>query len=149
MDVAASHLSTKQMGPAGPTSEKAAKQMKNVVIFVAKRTKNWAWEAREVQRVLSFFFPPSGLLLLHHAWPLKQPLKHSKHKVKKKKTQLSREDHVSSKVGFLKFCYLLFLANNYETVILNIETFSVKQCCCHCWLSLSLSLSLKQSHHLE
>ena len=42
---------------------------------------------------------------------------------KKKKTQLSREDHVSSKVGFLKFCYLLFLANNYETVILNIETF--------------------------
>uniref|UniRef100_A0A2N9GDG2 SWIM-type domain-containing protein n=1 Tax=Fagus sylvatica TaxID=28930 RepID=A0A2N9GDG2_FAGSY len=80
MDVAASYLSTKQMGPAGPTSEKAAKQMKNAAIFVAKRTKNWAWEAREVQRVLSFFFPPPGLLL-HHAWPLKQPLKHSKHKV--------------------------------------------------------------------
>jgi hypothetical protein len=49
MDVAASYLSTKQMGPAGPTSEKAAKQMKNAA-------KNWAWEAREVQRVLSFFF---------------------------------------------------------------------------------------------
>uniref|UniRef100_A0A2N9EPF4 Protein FAR1-RELATED SEQUENCE n=1 Tax=Fagus sylvatica TaxID=28930 RepID=A0A2N9EPF4_FAGSY len=80
MDVAASYLSTKQMGPAGPTSEKATKQMKNAAIFVAKRTKNWAWEAREVQRVLSFFFPPPGLLL-HHAWPLKQPLKHSKHKV--------------------------------------------------------------------
>jgi hypothetical protein len=48
MDVAASYLSTKQMGPAGPTSEKAAKQMKNAAIFVAKRTKNWAWEAREV-----------------------------------------------------------------------------------------------------
>ena len=45
---------------------------------------------------------------------------------KKKKTQLSREDHVSSKVRFLKFCYLLFLANNYETVILNIETFFCK-----------------------
>ena len=45
---------------------------------------------------------------------------------KKKKTQLSREDHVSSKVGFLKFCYLLFLANNYETVILNIEIFFCK-----------------------
>ena len=83
MDVAASYLSTKQMGPAGPTSEKAAKQMKNAAIFVAKRTKNWAWEAREVQRVLSVFFPS--------AWSssssriLKQPLKHSKHKVKKKK----------------------------------------------------------------
>jgi hypothetical protein len=63
MDVAASYLSTKQMGPAGPTSEKVAKQMKNAA-------KNWAWEAREVQRVLSFFFPPPGLLF-HHAWPLK------------------------------------------------------------------------------
>ena len=55
MDVTASYLSTKQMGPAGPTSEKAAKQMKNIAIFIAKHTKNWAWEAREVQRVLSFF----------------------------------------------------------------------------------------------
>uniref|UniRef100_A0A2N9EMN5 Protein FAR1-RELATED SEQUENCE n=1 Tax=Fagus sylvatica TaxID=28930 RepID=A0A2N9EMN5_FAGSY len=53
MDVAASYLSTKQMGPAGPTSEKATKQMKNAAIFVAKRTKNWAWEAREVVAVMS------------------------------------------------------------------------------------------------
>ena len=128
MDVAASYLSTKQMGPAGPTSEKAAKQMKNIAIFVAKRTKNWAknwaWEAREVQPCF-FFFPstPPGLLL-QHDWN-KQPLKQPQQAEikKKKKTQLSREDHVSSKVGFLKFCYLLFLANNNETVMLNIETF--------------------------
>ena len=91
MDVAASHLSTKQMGLAGPTSEKAAKQMKNAAIFVAKRTKNWAWEAREPGPACPFiFFPPPGLLL-HHAWPLKQPMKHSKHKVKKKKHNLAEK----------------------------------------------------------
>jgi hypothetical protein len=56
---------------------------------------------------------------------LKQP-QQAESKKKKKKTQLSREDHVNSKVGFLKFCYLLFLANNNETVILNIETFFCK-----------------------
>jgi hypothetical protein len=59
--------------------------MKNAAIFVAKRTKNWAWEAREVQRVLSFFFLPPGLLL-HHAWPLKQPLKQQAQSKKKKNT---------------------------------------------------------------
>ena len=101
MDVAASHLSTKQMGLAGPTSEKAAKQMKNAAIFVAKRTKNWAWEAREPGPACPFIFFPSAWSSSSSAWPLK----HSKHNVKKKKkTQLSREDHVSSKVGFLKFC---------------------------------------------
>jgi hypothetical protein len=47
MDVAASHWATLQMGPAGPTSEKAAKHMKNTAILVAKRCKNWACEARD------------------------------------------------------------------------------------------------------
>uniref|UniRef100_A0A2N9ESW5 Uncharacterized protein n=1 Tax=Fagus sylvatica TaxID=28930 RepID=A0A2N9ESW5_FAGSY len=37
MDVAAYHWATLQMGPAGPTSEKAAKHMKNTAILVAKR----------------------------------------------------------------------------------------------------------------
>ena len=57
MDVAASHWATLQMGPAGPTSEKAAKHMKNTAILVAKRCKNWACEARDQvhQRVLLFF----------------------------------------------------------------------------------------------
>ena len=85
MDVAASHLSTKQMGPMGPTSEKAVKQMKNAAIFVAKRTKNWAWETREPGPARPFIFFPSTWSSSSSAWPLKQPLKHSKHKVKKKK----------------------------------------------------------------
>ncbi len=131
------------MGPAGPTSEKAAKQMKNAAIFVVKRTKNWAWEAHEVQRVLSFFFPPPGLLL-HHAWPLKQQAQS-----KKKKTQLSREDHVSSKVGFLKFCYLLFLANNNETVILNLETFFCKTVLLLLLVKLELELKTKSPFGAE
>jgi hypothetical protein len=42
MDVTASHWATLQMGPAGPTSEKATKHMKNTAILVAKRCKNWA-----------------------------------------------------------------------------------------------------------
>ena len=48
------------MGPVGPTSEKATKHMKNTVILIAKRCKNWACEARDQvhQRVL---------LLLYHA----------------------------------------------------------------------------------
>jgi hypothetical protein len=57
MDVAAYHWATLQMGPADPTSEKAAKHMKNTAILIAKRCKNWACEAREVhQHVLFFFF---------------------------------------------------------------------------------------------
>ena len=71
------------MGPAGPTSEKAAKHMKNTAILIAKRYKNWACEAREVHQCV-FFFPPFGLLL-HHAWPLKQQAQ-SKKKIKKNTT---------------------------------------------------------------
>ena len=75
MDVAASHWVTLQMGPAGPTSEKATKHMKNTAILVAKRCKNWVCEARDQvhQRVLLFFFlfffSLSGLL--HHAMATK------------------------------------------------------------------------------
>ena len=39
MDMAAYHWATLQMGPASPTSEKAAKHMKNRVILVAKHCK--------------------------------------------------------------------------------------------------------------
>uniref|UniRef100_A0A2N9FYN2 Protein FAR1-RELATED SEQUENCE n=1 Tax=Fagus sylvatica TaxID=28930 RepID=A0A2N9FYN2_FAGSY len=53
MDVAAYHCATLQMGPADPTSEKAAKHMKNTAILIAKRCKNWACEAREVVAVMS------------------------------------------------------------------------------------------------
>ena len=67
MDVAVSDWATSEMGPAGPISAKLASLMKNAIIFVAKRTKNWAknwaWEAREVQHALLFFSPPPGLLL--------------------------------------------------------------------------------------
>jgi hypothetical protein len=74
MDVAASHWATLQMGPAGPTSEKAAKHMKNTAILVAKRCKNWACEhvIRSISvSFLSFFFFSLSGLLLHHAMATK------------------------------------------------------------------------------
>ena len=124
MDVAANYWATAASPSAGPISAKSASLMKNAIIFVAKRTKNWAWEAREVQHALLFFFSLRLVFFFNrHDWNKQPQQAESK---KKKKTQLSREDHVSSKVGFLKFCYLLFLANNYETVILNIETIFCK-----------------------
>jgi hypothetical protein len=58
-------------------------------------------------RLVSFFITP---------WPLKV-LETASYKGKKK-TQGSREEPPISKVGFFKLCYLLFLINNYETVIL-------------------------------
>ncbi len=64
-------------------------------------------------------------------------------KTKVKKTELSREDHVSSKVGFFKFCYLLFLANNYEIVILNIETIFWKTLLLPLLVELELELELE------
>ena len=56
IDMAAYHWATLQMGPTGPTSEKAAKHIKNRVIIVAKRCKNCAQicEAHD-QRVFFFF----------------------------------------------------------------------------------------------
>ena len=63
--------------------------------------------------------------------------------------QLSREDHVSSKVGFLKFCYLLFLSNNYETVILNIETFFCKTVLLPLLVELKLELETKSPFGAE
>jgi hypothetical protein len=59
MDVAAYHWATLQMGFVGPTSEKAAKHMKNRVILVAKHYKK---KEKEVRRwgLPFLFFPPSG-----------------------------------------------------------------------------------------
>ena len=133
------------MGPAGPTSEKAAKHMKNTAILIAKRCKNWACEARDQvhQRVL--FFSLCLVFFFITPWPLKQQAQSKK----KKKTQLSREDHVSSKVGFLKFCYLLFLANNYETVILNIETIFCKIVLLPLLIELELELETKSPFGAE
>ena len=120
MDVAVFDWATSKMGPAGPTSEKLATLMKNRVILIAKHCK----KEKEMRRTQYRFF-----FSLLRGWSSSSArLGHwnNKHKGKKKKTELSQEDHVSSKVGFLKFCYLLFLANNYETVILNIETIFCK-----------------------
>jgi hypothetical protein len=59
MDMAAYHWATLQMGPAGPTSEKTAKLMKNRVILVAKHCKKIEKEMR--RRGLAFlFFPPTS-----------------------------------------------------------------------------------------
>jgi hypothetical protein len=74
MDVAASHWATLQMGPVGPTSEKAAKHMKNTAILVAKRFKNWACEARDqVHQCVLLFFSFSLCLVSFFItpWPLK------------------------------------------------------------------------------
>ena len=71
---------------------------------------------KQVINVFFFFFFSQSGLLLHHAMATKNT-RNNKYKGKKK-TQGSQEDHISSKVGFFKFCYLLFLTNNYETVIL-------------------------------
>jgi hypothetical protein len=80
------------MGPAGPTSEKAAKQMKNTVILVVKRCKNWACEARDqVHQLCFFFFFFSSLRLVFFfitPWPLKQQAQSKK---KKKKHNLAEK----------------------------------------------------------
>ena len=47
-------------------------------------------------------------------------------KLKKKKHNLAEKITSVLRLDFFKFCYLLFLANNYETVILNIETIFCK-----------------------
>ena len=145
MDVAVYDWATLEMVHAGPTSEKSASLMKNRVILVAKHCKKKKEKEMRRRGLPFIFFPPPWLVFFFITpWTLKQQTQ------RQKKSELSREDHVSSKVGFLKFCYLLFLANNNENSNpKHRNLFSVKQCCCHCWLSLSLSLSLKQSHHLE
>jgi hypothetical protein len=73
MDVAAYHWATLQMGPVGPTSEKATKHMKNRVILVAKRCKNCA-QICEVgdQRFFLFIFSLRLVFFFITPWPLKQ-----------------------------------------------------------------------------
>ena len=124
MDVAADNWATAASPSAGPISAKSAIFIKNALSLLPNTLKIWLkmghGKARESPTATIFFFPPlRACLLLQHDWS--ETHVHSKQKVKKKKRQLSqeREDQVSSKVGFLKFWYLLFLANNNETVILN------------------------------
>ena len=91
-----------------------------------------------------YFFPSSVAgLLLHHAMDTETT------STKEKKSELSREDHVSSKVGFFKFCYLLFLTNNYETVILNIETIFYKTVLLLLLVELELELETKSPFGAE
>ena len=100
MDVAASHLSTKQMGPTGPTSEKAAKQMKNAAIFVAKRTKNWHGKHVSPKSRSSVSFPFFSLRLVfffnRHAIETATETQNSKHKVKKKKHTHNLAEKITS-----------------------------------------------------
>ena len=92
-----------------------------------------------------FFFSLHLVFFFITPWPLKQQAQSKK----KKKTQLSREDHVNSKVGFLKFCYLLFLANNYETVILNIKTIFCKTMLLPLLVELKLELEIVSPFGVE
>jgi hypothetical protein len=155
MDVAVTDWATSEMGPAGPTSAKSASLMKNAAIFVVKRTKNWHGKHVSPKSRSSVSFPFFSLRLVfffnRHAIETTTETQNSKQKVKKKKkkTQLSREDHVSSKVGFLKFCYLLFLANNNETVILNLETFFCKTVLLLLLVKLELELKTKSPFGAE
>ena len=92
-----------------------------------------------------FFFPSTPLVFFFSTpWTLKQQAQRQK-----KETELRQEDHVSSKVGFLKFCYLLFLANNYETVILNIETIFCKTVLLPLLVELELELETKSPFGAE
>ena len=72
MDVAAYHWVTLQMGPVGPTNEKATKHMKNRVILVAKRCKNCA-QICEVgdQHFFLFLFSLRLVFFFITPWPLK------------------------------------------------------------------------------
>ena len=91
------------------------------------------------------FFPPPP-------WLPSSPSRHAQPEQqvqRQKKTELSREDHINSKVGFFKFCYLLFLANNYETVILNIETFFCKTVLLPLLVELELELETKSPFGAE
>ena len=143
MDVAVYDWATSEMVPAGPTSEKSASLMKNRVILVDKHCKKKEKEMRR-RGLPFFFFPPPWLVFFFITpWTLKQQAQ------RQKKSELSREDHVSSKVGFLKFCYLLFLANNYETVILNIETIFCKIVLLPLLVELELELETKSPFGAE
>jgi hypothetical protein len=130
---------------AGPTSEKTAKLMKNRVILVAKHCKKKR-ERNEKERINVSFFPSAWLVFFFIMPSMVTETASTK---AKKKTQLSREDQVSSKVGFLKFCYLLFLTNNYETVILNIETFFCKTVLLPLLVELELELETKSPFGAE
>ena len=142
MDVAVYDWATSEMGPVGPTSEKLASLMKNRVILVAKHCNKIKRERNEKEGIIVSFFPSSVFFFIT-PWTLKQQAQ------RQKKSELSQEDHVSSKVGFLKFCYLLFLANNYETVILNIETIFCKTVLLLLLVELELELETKSPFGAE
>ena len=108
---------------------------------IAKKKRN-TWEGGDYRL---FFFPPPP-------WLPSSPSRHvqpEQQAQRQKKIELSREDHVSSKVGFLKFCYLLFLANIYETVILNIETIFCKTVLLPLLVELELELETKSPFGAE
>ena len=109
---------------------------------IAKKKKKNTWEGGDY---CFFFFPPP--------WLASSSSRHGQLKQQaqrqKKKAKHSREDHVNSKVGFFKFCYLLFLANNYETVILNIETIFCKIVLLPLLLELELELETKSPFGVE
>ena len=110
------------LGPTGPTTKNQLNHVRMGLNGLPNTIKRGERSEKEVITVslflFFFFFPPSGLLF-HHAMATKSTrlLETASYKGKRK-TQGSREDHISSKVGFFKFCYLLFLTNNYKTVIL-------------------------------
>jgi hypothetical protein len=129
----------------GPISAKLVILIKNSFILITKHCKKKK-EKHMRRRGLPFIFFPPPL------WLPSSPSRHvqpEQQAQRQKKTELSREDHVSCKVGFLKFCYLLFLANNYETVILNIETFFCKTVLLPLLVELELELETKSPFGAE
>ena len=112
VDVAISNWVTATSYSEGLISIKSAILMNNNLILITKYYRKKEKYMRR-RRLPFIFFPPP-------LWLPSSPSRHVQPKQqaqRQQKTELSREDHVNSKVGFLKFCYLLFLANNYETVI--------------------------------
>ena len=111
MDVVVSAWATLEMGPVGLTSVKLASLMKNSLILVTKHCKKKKKRETHKKEGITICFFPSSVAGFFFITPWITETASTK---AKKKIELSREDHVSSKVGFLKFCYLLFLANNNE-----------------------------------
>ena len=102
-------------GPTGPTTKNQLNHARMGLNGLSNTIKKGEKSEKEVITV-SFFFSLRLVSFFITSWPLKV-LEIASYKGKNK-AQGSREEPPISKVGFFKFCYLLFLTNNYETVIL-------------------------------
>jgi hypothetical protein len=113
MNIIAPHVAK---GPTGPTTKNQLNYARIDLNGLPNTVKKGERSEKEVITVFFFFFSLRLVSFFITLWPLKV-LETTSYKGKKK-AQGSREEPPISKVGFFKLYYLLFLTNNYETVIL-------------------------------